>query len=390
MSTNGRNQGARSTSSPQPTDEEALSAINEEALSALMAPVGLVFGCAHAISGVPFDGPLAYLSTAVRLVGVLMLVKNLSTWWTGFGATTQWGKGLVALAKQEPLVTPGELAGNLCGAVLVYLTFGASFDPHTGGGVFALAALNLLRLAAAYGLAYLLFFRLRLLHADKFTPEYAGSERLRDELRHWLSSAMVGTAVDLALRRAFALGVPEGGDWGLLGPLPALSAAPLSAAELVVVPFLILWTDLHFYCVHRTLHTPLLYRHIHSVHHKSRNPNPISGLSFHPVEAICYYSALPFAMFGFALVSVTAHPFHYAVVKAVLDFNPIWGHTGVGGAFGGNHHHYLHHTIGYKLHINFGGTWLFDGLFGTGHVEPRPTPARRRPPHCPVEAKKAL
>ena len=42
--------------------------------------------------------------------------------------------------------------------------------------------------------------------------------------------------------------------------------------------------------------------------------------------------------------------------------------VGQGGWFGGSHHHYLHHTIGFRHHCNFGGTWLFDGLFGTGYT----------------------
>ena len=42
-----------------------------------------------------------------------------------------------------------------------------------------------------------------------------------------------------------------------------------------------------------------VYRHVHSLHHKSYNPTAFSGTSMHPVEATLYYSAgvLP-ALFG--------------------------------------------------------------------------------------------
>ena len=42
-----------------------------------------------------------------------------------------------------------------------------------------------------------------------------------------------------------------------------------------------------------------VYRHVHSLHHKSYNPTAFSGTSMHPVEASLYYSVgiLP-ALFG--------------------------------------------------------------------------------------------
>jgi sterol desaturase/sphingolipid hydroxylase (fatty acid hydroxylase superfamily) len=91
-----------------------------------------------------------------------------------------------------------------------------------------------------------------------------------------------------------------------------------------------------------------------------------------------YFSSLPIGMFLAASFGCPLHRFHYCVLKGLLDFNPIWGHASVGGWFGGSYHHYIHHTRGYRLHVNFGGTWLFDGLLGTGHVEPRPGETAKR------------
>ena len=54
-----------------------------------------------------------------------------------------------------------------------------------------------------------------------------------------------------------------------------------------------LWADFHFYMQHRLLHSvPFLYRHVHSVHHRSYNIEPVSSLSMHPVEHIIYFTSV--------------------------------------------------------------------------------------------------
>ena len=42
--------------------------------------------------------------------------------------------------------------------------------------------------------------------------------------------------------------------------------------------------------------------------------------------------------------------------------NPLFGHSGFGGDTGGSEFHYEHHT---KKNWNFGGTPMYDRLFGT-------------------------
>lgn len=57
----------------------------------------------------------------------------------------------------------------------------------------------------------------------------------------------------------------------------------------------ILWADAHFYWIHRILHANRwLYKRVHSHHHESFNPDPMSALSFHPVEGMLYFSSLLF------------------------------------------------------------------------------------------------
>lgn len=74
-----------------------------------------------------------------------------------------------------------------------------------------------------------------------------------------------------------------------------------SVSGLVFITF---WREIHFYWCHRCMHPwfdmklglmdgdvgAFLYRYAHSLHHKSYNPGPWSGLSMHPLEHFLYYS----------------------------------------------------------------------------------------------------
>ena len=52
-----------------------------------------------------------------------------------------------------------------------------------------------------------------------------------------------------------------------------------------------IWGDFHFYWTHRLLHTQMLYKAVHKVHHQSFNPDPFSGLSMHWFESAIYFSS---------------------------------------------------------------------------------------------------
>jgi len=133
---------------------------------------------------------------------------------------------------------------------------------------------------------------------------------------------------------------------------------------------LIAWNDLWFYAWHRLLHTRLLYRHVHVVHHKSVAVNPFTSYSFHAFEAF---------VLGAWIVPVAAYlPLPVAALAAVQVIglaNNVMSHLGVEllprwllrvpllrltntATF-----HSLHHT---RLTGNFGlHTRVWDRLFGT-------------------------
>merc|ERR1712154_217646 len=85
-----------------------------------------------------------------------------------------------------------------------------------------------------------------------------------------------------------------------------------------------------------------LYDHVHSLHHKSYNPGPWSGLSMHPIEHLFYYSCV-----WFPALFIPQHPIHFMGNKFHATISPAPGHDGydspIGGGAGG-YFHYLHHA----------------------------------------------
>ena len=131
---------------------------------------------------------------------------------------------------------------------------------------------------------------------------------------------------------------------------------------------LVAWSDTHFYFSHRLLHeVPVLYRLIHKVHHESYNPDPWSGLSFHPIEALLYFSSL-------CIACVLPIPYWaFWCHKTALLIAPANGHHGHEVAvlpwLFGCEHHYLHHA---HFNYNYGSpTPFWDWALGTQLKSPQ-------------------
>lgn len=82
----------------------------------------------------------------------------------------------------------------------------------------------------------------------------------------------------------------------------------------------------------------ILYKYVHSLHHKSYNPSTWAGLSMHPVEGAIYFTAamIP-AAFG-------AHPYTFILCKLCLAIDSWVAHDGFGPPSAGVYFHYLHHV----------------------------------------------
>lgn len=126
--------------------------------------------------------------------------------------------------------------------------------------------------------------------------------------------------------------------------------------------------EVHFYAIHRLIHTPTLYKWVHSVHHNSVNPSPWSSLSMHPVEAYAYHAV---ALWHLVIPS---HPIVAMFQLHAAGFGAINGHIGferieLGGEQSMQSHAYLHYLHHKHFEVNFGGDGLvpLDLWLGTWH-----------------------
>ncbi len=136
---------------------------------------------------------------------------------------------------------------------------------------------------------------------------------------------------------------------------------------ILMFPILTMYQGIHFYLVHRPLHWPPLYRHIHSIHHRNPNPGPWSGLSMHPLEHLIYFSSL---LIFFVLPS---HPTHMLFILFWQLLGAPSGHSGYEGVWikgkqrlaVSGFFHQLHHRY---FECNYGNAeFPFDKWFGTYH-----------------------
>lgn len=134
------------------------------------------------------------------------------------------------------------------------------------------------------------------------------------------------------------------------------------------VPGMLFVHDTWFYWMHRLMHHPRLYRHVHLVHHKSVNPSPWCAYSFHPLEAVVEAGILPLALFLIPL-----HPIAlFAFITLMLWFN-VYGHLGyelfprklyehpLGRWLNSSVYHNQHHerfTGNYGLYFTFWDRWM--------------------------------
>lgn len=130
------------------------------------------------------------------------------------------------------------------------------------------------------------------------------SDQVRDNA-FWSLTSGVG---QLALFQSVVLWAMANG----YAPVITLTENPV---WFVLVLFLLpIWSAFHFYWVRRLLHVPILYRSVHSLHHRNVKIAPWSGLSMRPVEHLLHLSTL------LVRLVVPSHPIH--IVFHVLHQGP--------------------------------------------------------------------
>ena len=90
------------------------------------------------------------------------------------------------------------------------------------------------------------------------------------------------------------------------------------SGDICVVPLLILADDFMYYCWHRALHWPMLYRHIHKHHHREHAPfrGADDAVNSHPVEYVVTACFIPASIV--ATSSLLSTDIHVAAVVLFL------------------------------------------------------------------------
>lgn len=156
--------------------------------------------------------------------------------------------------------------------------------------------------------------------------------------------------------------------WALANGHISMVTWTASPVWFVAIFFLIpVWESLYFYVIHRALHIPFLYKHVHSLHHRNINVGPWSGMSMHPVEQIIFLGSV------LVHILIGAHPLHILFHLQYYFLTAISTHTGFQGLLIndknrlalGTFHHQMHHRY---FECNYGSLEIpWDKWFGSFH-----------------------
>lgn len=192
----------------------------------------------------------------------------------------------------------------------------------------------------------------------KFNKDYQHPKHLDREIFYSFSTILCGTLWEVVIMWMYAAGYCNTWymDW---------NQHKLSRALMIIT--MGIWRDGYFYWCHRFMHDwdteyipdfgKWMYKVAHSLHHKSRNIQPWSGISMHPIEGLIYETAV------FLVLPFAHHPVMINLIKIDLNYAAILGHDGHEYPAAGDWFHTVHHM---KIKGNYGSpNCPFDWLFGT-------------------------
>lgn len=238
----------------------------------------------------------------------------------------------------------------------------------------AVVARNLLLTYVIYS-AWYHWLYVRRASAKKLQPDWPSNAQLAAEKHRTAVGAAVGSLGELACAAVAAARRPAEVDERATDDDPWRIGLEVTVGLWLAS----IWADYHFFAVHRVMHAWFppgsrwpdggrwLYRHVHSVHHKSHNPNPWSGLSMHPVEHALYFSRAPLYVALCRGCAVRCHPVVWLACGVRALLGPAPGHHGFEDHMGSKFHN-LHHRY---FECNYGTrpTDGMDWLFGTLRTE---------------------
>ncbi len=233
----------------------------------------------------------------------------------------------------------------------------ATMQTLSWGWALWLFAVNAAGIFVMYGAVELFYYVKRVQGTRfKFTGKFPSenpsdvfwfkSQNLDNFLRSFLLGIPIWTVVEVLVLWAYANGIGNWVTWE--------DHWPWLVVLTLLVPAI---HEVHFFCIHRLIHIPVLYKHIHSVHHNSINPSPWSSLSMHPVEHLLYFAEM------FWHVLIPSNPIVALFQMNGTGYGAINGHIGfdrleITDETALDSHayaHYLHHKY---FEVNYGA----DGL----------------------------
>jgi sterol desaturase/sphingolipid hydroxylase (fatty acid hydroxylase superfamily) len=187
------------------------------------------------------------------------------------------------------------------------------------------------------------------------------------DLRHTMTTVALGTLTGFGTTLLVLDGV-----------IPLTTAWPTATQLVREVALYVVLFDAYFYALHRLLHTRVLYRTIHAVHHRSRAPGVLTALAFHPVEGSLIIAFMPAA-----ICLIPTHLASLVVTVAFLSGSILFAHSGwevfpawwcrvpLLNWYVTPRVHDAHHV---RRNCNYGATLsIFDRAFGTlGDTRRRP------------------
>ena len=192
---------------------------------------------------------------------------------------------------------------------------------------------------------------------DKESSKFTFNNQTKDNVFWTLISGIpIWTAYEVLMLWAYAS-----------GKIPFVSPSDSPVVFLLLfllVPFI---HEAGFFCAHRLLHWPPLYKVAHELHHRNTNPGPWSGLSMHPIEHVLYFCTVLLFFF------IPSHPIHMINLLSRLGLAPSMGHTGFDrvelnekdSIDNSYYAHYLHHRY---FEVNYAdGMIPLDKWFGSFH-----------------------
>lgn len=126
--------------------------------------------------------------------------------------------------------------------------------------------------------------------------------------------------------------------------------------------------ETYYYWLHRAMHHPQIYKHVHKVHHNSLSSTPWTAFSFHPWESVLEAVIVPLILIAvpvniyvllFYLLFMTFSSFvnHLDIEVYPAVFRKSWfGRLWIDAT----HHHYHHKEFktNYGLYFTFWDKWM--------------------------------